>query len=238
MVETTPKQIIYDAYRDLGVLRPGQMVSADSLDDGLRRMNELIDSWSLERLMIYQIRRDVHVLTGSSPWTLGPTGTIQGERPQRIDGAGLLYSGSTGASTGIESAIPVLTLDRARGQQSGVYIDNAYPNRNVTLYPPVQNGQSLVLYTWQTLSQFDDGLEWSYCLPAGYRVAVKWGLACQLIPAAAIQAKIPQPRIDYIMQEAGRTKGVIKSFNMPILEMNCDPALTCGGAYNIQTDGY
>src|SRR5262245_8919841 len=87
----TARRLIYDAYRALGVLRPGQGTSPEGQDDAFGILNDMIDSWNTERLMIPAMRRDLYPLTaGVSCYTLGPGGTLGGDRPQRIDSASLV----------------------------------------------------------------------------------------------------------------------------------------------------
>src|SRR4029450_749740 len=90
----TAGRLIYDAYRALRVLRPGQLTSPEGMDDALGVLNDLVDSWNTESLMIPSLRRDVYPLTaGVGSYTLGPGGTLGGERPQRV---GRAARGSSG----------------------------------------------------------------------------------------------------------------------------------------------
>src|SRR4030095_16976194 len=90
----TAGRLIYDAYRALGVLRPGQLTSPEGMDDALGVLNDLVDSWNTESLMIPSLRRDVYPLTAGVPfYTLGPGGTLGGERPVRVESAALVACG-------------------------------------------------------------------------------------------------------------------------------------------------
>jgi hypothetical protein len=233
MSSITTKKLIYDAYRTLGVLRTGQTTSDDQIDDALRALNDLVDSWNIESLMIYSIEGTTYLLVaGLSTYTLGPGGTLGNQRPQRIDGAGLFYPNST-----VQVPIPVLTLDRYRANQYGVYVDDAFPVANVYLNPAPQSGERLVLYDWVKLTGFAD-LDAAYDFPPGYAQCLRWNLAVQLAPMARIHAKIPDVLYDRIEAEAIKSKAAVKSFNSslpPELSADDGGALRCGCNFNIYT---
>jgi hypothetical protein len=231
MPKITPRTLIYDAYRTLGVLRSGQATSDDAMDDALRAASDLVDAWHCERLMIYSIEPSTYTLSGTPPYTLGPGGTLGAVRPVRLEGAAL--SGS-----GCESAIPVLTLAQYRQGISGVYLDSGYPLSTLSVRPSSTAGE-LVLYGWAPFSRFTS-LDVPVEFPSGYARALRWNLALELAPMARIAVKIPDVLYANIQQQAMESKGWVKSFNsasaVPV--MGGDPALGCGGGYSICTDSY
>jgi hypothetical protein len=204
------------------------------MDDALRTLNDLIDAWHLERLMIYAVEPSVHTLTGATVYTLGPPdGTLGTVRPQRIEGAGLIYP-----SSNIESPLPLLTLDEYRTHHAGIYIDGGYPKANVHVNPLTAVGH-LVLYGWVPFTQFAT-VDSTVDLPPGYARALRWNLALELAPMARIAVKIPDVLYANIQQQAIESKAWVKSFNSQstLEEMQGDPALgcNCGSGYNIYTD--
>lgn len=48
----TATQIITQAYRDIGGLRPGQTASADTLSESLDHLNQMIEEWAVDRLQV------------------------------------------------------------------------------------------------------------------------------------------------------------------------------------------
>lgn len=226
----TPRTLISDAYRSLLVTRPGQSTSDDAYDEAFRALNDMVDAWQLERLMLYTVDRAAYPLAaGVSSYTLGPGGTLGAVRPLRLESAGVIYTGA------FENPFPVLTLNQYRARQSGVYLDGAYPLANLSVYPPPQGGETLVLYSWSPLAQFTN-MDASYQLPQGYPRALRWNLALELAAGASIQKKIPDVLYAQIQQQAVDAKAWIKSFHSsPPPEM--DTGLGCGcGSYNIYTD--
>lgn len=45
-------QLIFSSYRDIGGLRPGQAASTDTLNECLTQLNELVEEWAVQRLLI------------------------------------------------------------------------------------------------------------------------------------------------------------------------------------------
>lgn len=242
MPTITPRSLIYDAYRSLGVLRPGQQTSDDAVDDAFRALNELLDSWMNERLMIYAEERTAYPLVGgTASYTLGfdaaamVTGTLGPTRPHRVEAAALVRGSS-------ETPIKVLSFDQWRLFASGVYIDGAYPIANVNVNPAPTGGESLVLYAWNQLPQFAHA-DAVVNLPAGYQKALRWNLALDLAAGASIQAKIANVLYAHIERQAADSKGWVKSFHStppPTVDASDGGALGCGcgGSYNIYSDGY
>lgn len=225
-VTVTAGSIIYGALRLLTVLRPGQIAGSDSLADGLVLLNEMIDSWNTERLVVHAIARSVYDLTpNQGTYTLGIGGGFDAVRPQRIDHAGLISGESehpvdilnTGQWAGIVSK-------RQHGSPCKLYCDGAYPLINLELNPVPSAADQLALYTWQSLEGFADQ-DTEYAFPPGYALALRYGLACVMAPAFIVIAKLPQPLLNMIEAKAADYKAKIKSLNAPVMTLQCDASL-------------
>jgi hypothetical protein len=231
MPSITPRTLIYDAYRSLGVLRPGHHASDDAVDDGFRALQDLVDAWQIEHLMVYAVARTAYpLMAGLGTYTLGPGGTLGQTRPINTESAGLI------GAAGVESPINLLTLDQWRNQQSGVFIDSAFPAANVSVSPVPAGGEQLVLYTWAPLTRFAL-LDTAYACPEGYSRALRWNLALELAPYASISKKIPDVLYAHVERNAIDSKAAIKSFHSSLPpEMNTASELGCGCGYNVYTD--
>ena len=237
MRPVTAGRLIYDAYRALGVLRPGQLTSPEGMDDAFGVLNDLVDSWNTESFMIPSLRRDVYELTaGVGSYTLGPGGTLGGERPQRVEAAALVACGcGCGCSAGGCEQLELKTGWQDCSTSCGIYIDGGYPNVNIRIQPPPTEGQALALQSWNTLATFEN-LTTPYGFPPGYALALRWGLAQQLSPLALIMQKIPNNLLQVIEQRAIESKAAVKSLRSgPPPEMSTDFG---GGHYNVYTDSY
>jgi hypothetical protein len=231
MANVTPRTLITDAYRALGVLRPGQATSDDAVDDGFRALQDLVDAWQIEHLMIYAVARTAYPLTaGQSNYTLGTGGTLGTIRPIKVESAGLI------GISGQESQAHILTLDEWRAQKTGVFIDTSFPAANVGIYPAPAGGDQLVLYTWAPLTRFAL-LDTGYSFPEGYARALRWNLALELAPYASIQKKIPDILYAHVERNAIDSKAAIKSFHSS-LPPEMESGLGHGCGYDFCSDSY
>ena len=83
---TTAGQQINGALRLLGVLAEGETPSAETSQDALSAMNQMIDSWNTERLSVYSTQDQVLTWPAFQRIrTLGPTGDLVGNRPIAVD---------------------------------------------------------------------------------------------------------------------------------------------------------
>ena len=89
---TTPIEIISRALKDIGALEAGEIPTPDASQDALDMLNDLIDQWSNEGMMIYNVTEIVFpLIAGQTQYTIGPdpstanyigasiTGTISGK---------------------------------------------------------------------------------------------------------------------------------------------------------------
>ena len=100
---TTAGDQINGALRLLGILAEGETPSAATSQDALSALNQMIDSWNTERLMIYNTIDQVFLWTpGLLTQTLGPTGDFVGDRPVMLDDSTYFKDPSNGISFGIK----------------------------------------------------------------------------------------------------------------------------------------
>jgi hypothetical protein len=222
-IPVTGNSLVYGALRLLGVLRPGSSAATASNDDGLAWLNELLDSWATERLMVQAIGRGAAIATNGSA-------VYYAASPHRIEGAGYVALGGTA-----ERPLRVYGPEEWRGvgrkilagEPAALYPE--YGASEATLYPwPQPASGDLYVYQWQPLTVFAD-LATEYVLPPGYALALRYCLAAQIAPAFAIITKIPQPHLGSIEAKAHEYKGRIKSRNCAAQLMVCDAPGASGG---------
>ncbi len=92
----TVNDLITDALTLLEELMPGQTPSPDDQTVCFAALNALLDSWSIERLSIYTVKRVQFTLTaGQQDYTIGPTGAdFTNERPVLIQTAVIVLATS------------------------------------------------------------------------------------------------------------------------------------------------
>lgn len=82
---TVIRDLISDTLENIGVTASGETPSASDLQTSLRAFNRMIDSWSTERLALYEMPREVFELVGGkSSYTIGETGDFSTKRPMEI----------------------------------------------------------------------------------------------------------------------------------------------------------
>jgi hypothetical protein len=99
---STPIDIISRALKDIGALEAGEVPTPDAAQDAFDMLNDLIDQWSNEGMMIYNTTEIVFpLISGQFQYTIGPT-------PSTANYIGASITGSvvgkvltvTGATTG------------------------------------------------------------------------------------------------------------------------------------------
>ena len=69
----TPLDIISRALKDIGALEAGEVPTPDAAQDALEMLNDLIDQWSNEGMMIYNVTEIVFpLISGQTHYTIGP----------------------------------------------------------------------------------------------------------------------------------------------------------------------
>ncbi len=233
--------LITGALKLIGALSQGETAQPEDLNDGLVRLNELIDGWGTERLMVPSTTRTVFTTSANvGSYTIGPGGNINQAWPQSIDEAGYLYL--AGTST-VEIPMDVLTYDTYRtipqkdqtnSLPYSLYYDHAYQSGlgTITLWPIPSTATDIAIYHRSVLSQFA-GLSVTYAFPPGYAKALRYNLAVDLAPD---YSKEPS---NAVMRGAMESKANVKRANFVPLERECDPAVLQGsggtGRWNIIT---
>ena len=137
---TTAGDQINRALRLLGVLAECETPSADTSQDALVALNQMIDSWNTERLSVFSTQDQIFSWPSSEiKRTLGPSGDFVGNRPvQLLDST--YYIAPSGVSYGIKfinqdqyDGIAVKTATSTFPQV--IFVNNTYPDVEMYVYP-------------------------------------------------------------------------------------------------------
>jgi hypothetical protein len=72
----TPFDIISGALKDIGALEAGEVPTADAAQDALNMLNLLVDQWSNENMMVFNVQEIIwNVIPGQVQYTIGPNHT-------------------------------------------------------------------------------------------------------------------------------------------------------------------
>lgn len=211
---TTAGELINGSLRLLGVLAEGETPSADTANDALVAMNQMIDSWNTERLSVFALQDQVFIWpAGEITRTLGPSGDFVGNRPILLDDATYFRDPSTNVSYGIKfinrqqyDGIAVKTVTSTYPQV--VYTNMTYPDIEMFVYPrPIRDLE------WHFVSVEEltapATLSTDLTFPPGYLRAFRYNLACELAPEFGVE---PSRQVQRIAMTSKRN---LKRINNP-----------------------
>ena len=199
-------------------------------------LNSMMESWSLERLMCYQIVEESKALTTSDgTYTIGSGGDWDTTRPTRIvDPCFVRDSSSNDYPVKVINAeaygrITLKTVDGSYPQY--LFYDAAYVSGLGTIYLWPEPSASLTLYinSWKQLQTFAL-ISTTVVLPPGYQRAIESNLAIDL---AAGYRSVSQE----VIKIARESKAAIMSVNLPDTFMRLDVGVARGNRWDIRSDG-
>jgi hypothetical protein len=237
------QDLIASSMRLIGALGSGETPTAAEASDSLLVLNQMLDSWNADRLMVFTITIGDFPLTPSQQvYTYGPGGNFNGVRPSKIESISIVSL--TNPAQPLE--IPIDVYTDSDWQQlvpvkiitttlpTAVYDDGAYPLRNLSYWPIPTVAVNTRIYGWTALGQFPD-LNTQLFFPPGYPEALRYNLAVRLM--AEMPGDFHQITAGIVQSLAVETLARVKSINMPIIQSSIDPALTGQGArYNYFSD--
>jgi hypothetical protein len=222
---TTARALISSTLRLLGVLASTEPPAAEEASDALQTLNQLVDSWSNERLTVYAIARlDVPLIVGQALYTWGvPGGMIAHPRPLQVEGAVLSLAGQdlewplTAYSQADYTAL-------AQKQLSNVYpqlwqYTPTYPLGELRLWPVPQEAHTLGVFPWVPLPRFAS-LDTAITFPPGYERALRYGLALDLAPEYGREASTA------LVGAFAQALSAIKRTNTIVPTLGLDPAFS------------
>lgn len=176
--------VITDALKELRVVRSGDSVEPDLLDDGLGKLNRLLDRWNANPRARYAVGFSSYTLTTNhQPHTIGPNSAdfTVAMRPVRIKGANLILTSVSPAvrvPLNIRDdawwlGLPVPTI--ATPFPTDLYYSPGWPNGEINLYPVPTQANDLELLTDSLFGSVT--LQDTFWMPYGYRDAITLTLA-------------------------------------------------------------
>ena len=233
MATYTAGDQINRALRILGVLAEGEIPSAETSSDALMALNQMLDSWSTERLAVFATMDQTFTwAAGAASKTLGPSGNFVGDRPVQLDDS--TYYNYNGVSYGVElvnqEQYDSITLKTATSTLPQVlFVNMDYPDVTMYLYPVPQTALE---FHFISVSQLDQPalLTTTLTFPPGYLRAFTYNLACEIAPEFGIDP----PR--QVQQIAVASKRNLKRINDPADLMSIPSAiLPNAGGFNYYT---
>jgi len=219
----TVRDLLHQSALLVGLRAAGEVLDATLAQDCLTVLNQMIDAWALEELLVYFLDRQVLTMTVlKQQYTLGPGGDLPIVRPVRIEAANWRD----------EAQVPALELPLGRLQRqqyhnlrvreltsalpTRFYYEPGWPLGVLFLHPSPTQSKKIVLWVWHpwsvsSVDQLDDVLS----LPPGYERLLVHALAVDLgqQPGARLT-----PQTVKIAMEA---RQLVESLNasIPVLQM-------------------
>lgn len=219
----TVRTLVTNSLRSINVIASGETPTDTEAEDTRVSLNEMLEVWNLESLMVYTMPREELDLTpGKGTYTLGTGGDWDIPRPIKVDSAAF-----HDVTANIDIPVTILTDLQFRAiphkaatgaTQYWIYFDDAYPLQNATVYPVPSVQNKILLYPWYQLTQMPN-LDTQIDFPPGYAAALRYNLA--LWVAHEYGAPVPQT----VAMLAQETKRRIKAANTRLEEMGFDPAI-------------
>lgn len=214
MTTYTAGDQINRALRLLGVLAEGETPSAAASQDALMALNQMLDSWNTERLMIYNTIDQVFTWpAGEITRHLGPTGEFVGLRPVLLDDSTYYRDPGTNVSFGIKfinqqqyDGIAVKTVTSTYPQV--MWINMEFPNISMSVYPKPTRDLEWHFISVQELAQPAE-LSTVLYFPPGYLRAFTYNLAMEIAPEFGVE---PSPQVSRIAMASKRD---LKRINNP-----------------------
>lgn len=222
----TPSTMIVHALQMIGEKEISATLSSAEEMSYLAKLNMMMESWSIDRLMIYQIIQESFALTTSTgTYTIGSGGAFNTTRPIKITNA-FVRSGTTDYQLKIipvdsYNMIPQKTVDGSYPTE--LYYDTGFASSLATiyLYPEPSAGLTLYIDSWKQLQTFAL-ISTTVVLPPGYELAIISNLAIFL--SAGFRSVQPE-----VIKIARDSLAAIQRLNAPVLIARLDPGLIPGG---------
>ena len=210
----TAGDIINGSLRLLGVLAEGEVPSAETSQDALNAMTQMVDSWSTERLAVYATQDQVFTWpAGLLSRTMGPSGDFVGNRPVLLDDSTYFRDPGTGVSYGIKfinqqqyNGIAVKTVTSTYPQV--IFTNMTFPDIEMYIYPRPTRALEWHFISVEELTQ-PATLATTLHFPPGYLRAFRYNLACEMAPEFGTEPSAQVRRI------AMSSKRNIKRINNP-----------------------
>lgn len=234
---TTAGDQINGALRLIGMLAEGETPTAATSQDALTAMNQMIDSWSIERLSVFSTQDQVFTWpSGEIKRTLGPSGDFVGNRPVLFDDA-TYYKANNGVSYGIKfinqqqyDGIAVKTVTSTFPQV--IFVNMTYPDAEMYVYPKPTQDLEWHFISVEELTQ-PATLATNLAFPPGYLRCFKYNLAVEIATEFGIEPPANVARI------AMASKRNLKRINNPDDVMSMPYAIVATRQrYNIFAGNY
>lgn len=225
------RDLLTGSLRLFGAVAEGETPSAAALNGALFAVNEMLDSWSLNNLMIHQkVREEFDLVPSQASYTMGAAGNFNTTRPVEIESAAYLRDS-------VETPVEVLTFEQwtelSMKQLTGtvpshIFVQETAPLITILPWPIPTEANKLVLYSTKVITALTLDTLLSTLAP-GYRMALRFN------GAIAIASEYGKAVSLEVERNATRSLAAIQIRNSKPRFLKVDSALTQGRGANIFT---
>jgi hypothetical protein len=227
--------MILRSLRMIGEKARGETLDTNEQTECLAELNSMMDAWSIERLMCYQVTQESFALTANTvSYTIGSGATFNTTRPTKIIDPCFIRD-----SSNLDSPVQIIDsetygriVQKSVGQTypSYLFYDHGFDASGyatINVYPAPSSALTLFINSWKQLQSFSN-VSTAMLLPPGYQLAIESNFAIHL---AAGQTNI-SPEVAKLARDS---KAAIKSINIPDTMMSLDVGVVRGYGSNILT---
>jgi len=166
------------------IISPGESIPASKANQVLEELNDMLDSWSIESLMIpCTVLESFSLIVGQSEYTYGTGGDFDSSRPTKVWDDAFVRSGTT------DYRVKKYPLNTYRGRDSKstggrpemFAVNPEFPLLRVLLYPTPSSIDSIYFKSDKLLTSFSS-LTTEVTFGPGYRRAIVANLALEITP--------------------------------------------------------
>lgn len=206
----------------------GQSLTSAEYTDCLQALNDMLDAWTAQSLMIFTTQPSTqNLVAGTQSYTCGSGGVFNIARPPKIDR--IVLKVNSNPSFPLELPLKTFTDEEwasitlktlSNTYPEGYWDDGGFPLRTLYFWPVPSTSLQVVIYPWVALSQFADLATTDYTFPPGYAEALRFNLCLRLGPYLNVTT-IP----DVVMAMAQESRMRIKMMNANESLLTCDRAI-------------
>lgn len=223
------------ALKLIGQLAEGETPSDETYDDALVGFNDMLDSWSAERLSVFSTQdQEFTWPTSTDTRTLGPSGNFVGTRPVQVDPSTYFIVNNLSYNLNFINELQYNSIPQ-KGNTSTypqvMWVNYTMPDITMKIYPVPTSELEMHIISVNVLTQAS-AITDTLVVPPGYKRAFSYNLACEIASEFGIEAPQKVQRI------ADVSKRTIKRINRPydLMQMPI-PILPRNGRFNPYT-GY
>lgn len=222
----TARELITSAMRLSGILAQGEVPSSNEANDALSSLNDMIDTWSNEQLLIpAKAYETFPLVVGQQTYLMGSGASdFNTTRPQFIEDINFQQVSS---NPPYELPIKILNQNQWASITTKTLTSNfptkmwpqyTYPHATLRFWPIPNISVNVVIWSWKTLSTLTT-LDTALSVPPGYNKALRYNLAVELGPE---YGKSLDP---IIIAHATESKAVLKRMNSRVDLLGVDSGL-------------